>query len=846
MKPAAACPSRRELEQLRLGLVAFARVEELAQHLERCPACVHTFQALQGEDTLAEVLCRQAAEPPMGHATIVGHLMDRLRRLRAHGGSATDSEAATIPPGDESEVPSYSFLAPALEPDERGRLGSYRILDVLGAGGMGVVFLAADARLKRRVALKVIKPDLVRRPEARARFLREAQAVAKVEHDNIVSILHVDEAGGVPFLAMPLLRGESLEERVRRAGGPLPVDETLRVAREVASGLAAAHDHGLVHRDIKPANIFLAAAPAPSSTDDTLRMTGVHPAADRPGKVKILDFGLARAVRSNEPGLSQHGQILGTPAYMAPEQACGQSVDHRADLFSLGCVLYRMATGEQPFPGSDAVAVLVAVATMAPRPPSEINPDLPPALARLIDQLLAKDPRDRPVSSHAVVEAIEAIERTRSTVRRFETSRRGLLMMAGICLATCLVLGAWLAAMLLWPKAEVSPELPWSGPETAEAVTFDFVEPGVQLAVQRGEEKEIEINPAVSPKYALLPGTYRMRPMGARDGRRLVPDVFVVKAGQPLTVAPRLVGEVAQVGGFGGTVTGVAASPVKDNPIILASSLDANSVLGVWDGSASQFRFPVGLATRMQCVALAPDGVHAATGPARSLNERMPDLDIRVWDVHLAKPIVLKNLHGHRALVAALAYSPNGTRLVSGDANGFVFIWDLENVDKPVSLQAHEGAVNGVAFWPDGKQFLSAGSDKVAILWDIKSRKEVSRLPEHPGRILAVNHGPGPEDVTTACEDGLIRIWDLKKDKGRELKGHRGAVNCVTASSDGQRLLSGGADGTVRLWDAVRASEVYQFAPGEAAVNGVAFTAAGRRAVSGGKDGKLRLWELPR
>ncbi len=279
------------------------------------------------------------------------------------------------------------FLALPQAPDEIGRLGPYRVLKILGAGGMGVVYEAEDPLLQRKVALKAMRPSLATSESSRQRFFREAKAVAEIEHDHIVIIHQIGEDRGIPFLTMPLLQGEALDERLRREP-VLPLALTLRIGREVAEGLAAAHERGLIHRDIKPANIFL---------------------EGKRQRVKILDFGLARAV--GEPStLTQQGTILGTPAYMAPEQAAGAPVDHRCDLFSLGCVLYEMATGQPPFTGTHAVPILMAVALEEPVPPHERQPQVPLALSGLVMQLLAKKPEDRPQSAEVAVRELQAIE----------------------------------------------------------------------------------------------------------------------------------------------------------------------------------------------------------------------------------------------------------------------------------------------------------------------------------------------------------------------------------------------------------------------------------------------------
>lgn len=291
---------------------------------------------------------------------------------------------------DESRLSELQFLAPPQGPDEIGRLGKFRILKILGSGGMGVVLLAEDARLRRQVALKVMRKAQAANPIQRQRFLREAEAAAALDHDHIVPIYEVDESNGVPYLAMKLLVGETLEERLNRQGRLKP-DEIIRIAQETAEGLATAHERGLVHRDIKPANIFL---------------------EEGKDRVKILDFGLVQT-RDEDVRLTQENFLLGTPAYMSPEQASGdQPTDHRTDLFSLGSVLYRMATGELPFKGRTALNVLTALATRRPRPPADVQPDVPKPLSDLIMHLLEKSPERRPKSARAVIAALEDLKNT--------------------------------------------------------------------------------------------------------------------------------------------------------------------------------------------------------------------------------------------------------------------------------------------------------------------------------------------------------------------------------------------------------------------------------------------------
>jgi serine/threonine protein kinase len=282
----------------------------------------------------------------------------------------------------------YDFLDPPQAAGEIGRCGHYRVLNVLGSGGMGIVFQAEDPLLKRHAAIKAMKPALASSESARARFIREAIAIAAIKHDHIVTIYQVSKTPrDVPYLVMEFLEGEALDARLRREGA-LPVAEVVRIGREIAEGLAAAHQRGLIHRDIKPANIWL---------------------EGERRRVKILDFGLARAV-AEDAQITQSGIILGTPAYMAPEQARSAKVDARSDLFSLGCVLYHLATGRMPFQGRDTMSMLMALAVDTPPPPQELRADIPSPLSELIQQLLAKNADDRPASAQEVVQRLRQIE----------------------------------------------------------------------------------------------------------------------------------------------------------------------------------------------------------------------------------------------------------------------------------------------------------------------------------------------------------------------------------------------------------------------------------------------------
>jgi serine/threonine protein kinase/formylglycine-generating enzyme required for sulfatase activity len=412
----AACPDVQEYERLRLGDLSGAEGERLLQHLEQCHRCLTVVQRLGASDTLVELMRAHAPTANRPEQDVIEALRQRLRLLRP--AASARGEAGTLPPASvanqqegvepprgpaassqagERTAECYDFLTPPRAPDKLGRLGPYRVLKVLGAGGMGVVFQAEDPRLGRLVALKAMLPQTAAKPGMKERFLREAKAAAAIEHDHIIPIYQVDEDRGVPYIAMPFLKGASLEDwlKKRQTGPhpmPLAVPQILKLGREIARGLAAAHEHGMIHRDIKPANIWL---------DSSVG-----------GRVKILDFGLARLTQqAGEQHLTQSGAIMGTPSYMAPEQARAEEIDGRADLFSLGVVLYRLCTGTMPFKGGDMISTLMAVAMNVPAPPHALNPPLPRPLSDLVMKLLEKEPAKRMASAREVIAAIQALER---------------------------------------------------------------------------------------------------------------------------------------------------------------------------------------------------------------------------------------------------------------------------------------------------------------------------------------------------------------------------------------------------------------------------------------------------
>jgi serine/threonine protein kinase len=397
---------------------------DLIEHLEKCEACRAYMESL--------------AAAPEDWTRIA----DLLRPSAFDYAGAAECSAATIGHQHvERSVVIQSVLdalTPAEDPHHLGRLDSYEVTGVIGAGGMGVVLKAVDPSLDRVVAIKVMAPHLAHNAAARKRFSREAKAAAAVLHPNVIPIHCVSSDHATPYLVMAYIRGGSLQKRIEREG-PLPTVEILRIGAQIAAGLAVAHEQGLVHRDIKPENILLE--------------EGIE-------RVTLTDFGLARAV--DDTSITQHGMIAGTPRYMSPEQARGESVDQKSDLFSLGSVLYTLCTGRPPFRASTTLGVMRRICEEMPTPILELNSDIPKWLAATIDRLMAKQREDRFGSAHEVQMLLESFlshvqqptvaelpplssirgrpTRANARVLSYLQSRLGVFVMAVISIVTIAVL----------------------------------------------------------------------------------------------------------------------------------------------------------------------------------------------------------------------------------------------------------------------------------------------------------------------------------------------------------------------------------------------------------------------
>ncbi len=418
------CPDATTLRNYVLGALDPAGDATVDEHLESCPACQATIDQLDAQ-TNAEFACLRQPAASVPDDPTLRRLVNRAKAL--------------------ADAPTAAAGRPAV-------LGNYTLLEPLGAGGMGEVFKAEHRLMKRVVALKVLAPHLVRDPDARARFRREVEAVARLSSPYIVAAYDAGEADGRDFLVMEYVPGRNLADVVR-TDGPLPIDRAIDYALQAARGLADAHAAGIVHRDVKPANLLLeSVVRGPSSvvqdraSPRRLPSTTDHGPRTTDCRVKILDLGLAR-LRDGGAALTDAG-AMGTAQFMAPEQAADpRSADERADVYGLGCTLFYLLTGRPPYDGEGTAAVLLA---HRDRPIPSVRAsrrDCPPALDTLVRRMLAKRPQDRPASMRDVIAALEHV-RSSPAGAPARAARRWQLPAAAV---VALVAAGLLLVVLLWP-----------------------------------------------------------------------------------------------------------------------------------------------------------------------------------------------------------------------------------------------------------------------------------------------------------------------------------------------------------------------------------------------------------
>ena len=746
------CPPELELAGLIDGDSSAEHDVRITDHVGECADCQKRLDLLATAEfpILEQSLRGIDAESPSKHSAL-WRALDEV--------SASKPSRSGIVRTERTDDPNLDFLEKTTEPGMLGRIGSFDVVRVVGRGGMGVVLHAFDPSLQRDVALKLLDPSLASNNTARQRFTREARAAAAVSHENIVAVHQVDEdpKSGLPFFVMQLVAGESLEQRLRRVG-KLPLNDVIRLAAQAAAGLSAAHASGLIHRDIKPGNMLL----------------------ESPGdRLKLTDFGLARAVEDLR--LTKTGFVSGTPLYMAPEQAKGDDADHRADLFSLGVVLYEALAGKPPFEGKTPLAVLRRVADEPHVALNHFSPDVPKWFEDVIDRLLAKDPDDRYstaaelaaelapfVSKHSSQPCEMTSAEPCSLARASTLSRRAirkwkvkfaLLMSIPFLIGVLLTSGFWLAVL---PRST-------SGAIAVPPMTVEegIVESGIPVPGNSGPVWSVDASP-----------DGKTLAMGLEDGRIIIYDIAERKVRYSLDE-------------HSGPVWGIDFFP--DGSRFVSASDDGT--VKIWDLDKRKSVRTLPGNSGVRSVAVAGHGRSIATGD-RSGN-------VIVWDVREQTPI---KVYQHGGTVTAIAFDKQGLAVASAGSDKTIKLWDLTNDDsKPrLTLTGHKGPIYAVAMSPDDNLIASAGWNGVIKIWDENSGSELRELSGHEYDVWSLDFAMQDQKVTLASagQDGTVRVWD--PNRGEQLlkyKGHKQAAHVVRFGAGNNQLFSGGRDGFVRVWD---------------------------------------------
>ncbi len=741
----ATCPDNEQLRRLLDSRLPEAEQADLVAHLDSCPSCQRTLEDLAADEKLRDEMTvvlkgAHTREAPLEK------VLEELKQDRTTNWQQSASLIGWL----------EGLLQLSDSPGAMGRLGEYVVTEVVAQGGMGVVLKGFDPKLRRDVAIKVLAPYLAGDAVARQRFAREGRAAAAVHHENVITIHAVNEVNGVPYIVMEHVTGGSLQDYVA-SHGPLDGLTIAKLGEQIASGLAAAHERGLIHRDIKPSNLLLA-----SGASDR---PGSKPGASQPplalGVVKIADFGLARV--ADEAGLTQTGIITGTPMYMSPEQSRGEHLDARTDLFSLGSVLYMLCTGTDPFPASTPMAVLRQVCEGKTTPIRNIKPNIPAWLVEIIERLHAKSPADRFSSAAEVTELIH--HRLANPTHPMpplplsekRRARRRALLLAG---ATVVLMGAyWLAAVLGWVPGPA-----W----------LPFLAQGrVPLLATLGGDGGPILSAAFAPQGNLLA-------TGSDDGSV---RMWLVPEGRPA-------GELTSQG-----------APVYSLAFAHSGSF---LVSGSGNGQMNFWSVPdmKELSSRkhhrggIRRLAVSPDDATIAVLGT--------DQSVELWDARTGQRRT--GLQGHAGTVLAVAFSSDNTTLVTGDSSGTVKLWDPASGEEKSSFRADSLGIRALAFSPTSQVLATAGSgEKNVHLWQLPGGQSLGEFDGDEDAIRIITFAPDGKRLATGSRNGSIRIWDVLPARPlATISAHRGNVMALAFSPDGRLLASGGEDRVAKLWDVSR------------------------------------------
>ena len=638
-----------------------------------------------------------------------------------------------------------------------GKFGNYEILAEIARGGMGAVYKARQGGLDRLVAIKVILSGPGATPAYIERFLAEARTAARLQHPAIVSIVEVGQIDGRYFFSMEFLPGETLAEIAKR--GPIPSEQAVRYARDIAEAVHYAHERGVLHRDLKPSNVMV----------------------DASGRLKVMDFGLAKLVEGSSQ-LTRDGDLLGTPSYMSPEQASGNwpHVDRRTDVYALGAILYELLTGQPPYLGKSPVATMVQVIHDPPRAPREIKPGIDPRLEEIVLRCLAKDPAARYATA---AELAADLEKFLTTAPMPAASNRGLppwhfsRRVVGGALAGAAA--CFLAIVLIVRDQQGRTK--------------------VQVPLTPGDKLEIVDG-------SILPERTRTRPTDSEAAPAAVlnnalpveidPEPLLFKDGEPLSAAA-LVSNPAPIEG----VKSWTIETRGHRSVVDAVAFNPGGEELVSCGRDGTLRFWQTANGRLLRIVFAPPWVSASawSHDGRYLATAHGDATVRLWRV--AEGRLLRTVGGQNGAATSLAWSPDGHRLAAGTGGDkSVRVWSVADGELSLTLAGHSQSIRQVAWSPDGRLLASADEGGVCRMCEAETGNLVHTITQK-GAIRAIAWSPTGSSLAIAADAG-VQLWNMASEgTPQSVELAQANVTSLRWLADGKTLVAAGLDGAVQYWD---------------------------------------------